>query len=583
MPTEHAVHDNDQLNSYNVAQLQFALGTNPKCDPDAVPFLHELSSSPSPAVIPTDTALDYDARRMSSSATSTADTDSSVPSRGEKRSLTPADSPVSKRSRNDQNNWKIDSPSSRSTTGVNDKPSTDAGIDQSKVQLPSIFTTFEDSYKGDSRRASLPITHSESRVRHAPYPPTSLRQAYSPSNQSTLSSYTFPSNNEDAVEKHSSRPRLSTDLNFGLTNSYESAYPHSALSPYSETESWNSSPPSGIVRPSSTPGQLSSPPIKYDDSLRHSSFSAPTSQAQMYGSARISGQHDRRSKGDSWSFPSPDFVLPSNNPQYSPSMTPSAPSIAASNSPSRALQPTSSSQLVDRPQRKRGKLPKETTDYLKAWLHRHSDHPYPSEDEKKQLCHATGLSMSQVSNWMINARRRILAPAHRAASGPTTTAPFPPSSRSASLSGLLDPISRRSSMPTDTLQLYHPMTLQSMPSSHHSSLDYGSRHGRSSHHLSGGMEYSSNRHLGVYTSGPHTSGPGQPHYIPPDVPLSAPPSLSNIPFSSHHSQTSSQQNIYPSLQPSPRLSSSSHQSQQYYNEDQPHTGSAPGSGYATPQ
>ncbi|KIY47714.1 hypothetical protein FISHEDRAFT_14603, partial [Fistulina hepatica ATCC 64428] len=55
---------------------------------------------------------------------------------------------------------------------------------------------------------------------------------------------------------------------------------------------------------------------------------------------------------------------------------------------------------------KRGKLPKETTDFLKAWLHRHSDHPYPSEEEKKQLCHATGLSMSQVSNWMINARRR---------------------------------------------------------------------------------------------------------------------------------------------------------------------------------
>jgi hypothetical protein len=367
---------------------------------------------------------------MSSSATSTADTDSSVPSRGEKRSLTPADSPASKRPRSDHNNWEIDSSSSRSTTGVSDKPSTDAGIDQSKVQLPSIFTTFEDSYKGDSRRASLPITHLESRVRHAPYPPTSLRQAYPPSNQSTLTSYTFPSNNEDAVEKNSGRPRLSTDLNFGLTNSYESAYPHSglsngttpssttfspstfnspsdyhrptALSPYSETESWNSSPPSGIVRPSSTPGQLSSAPIKYDDSLRHSSFSAPTSHAQMYGSARISGQHDRRSKGDSWSFPSPDFVLPSSNPQYSPSMTPSAPSIAVSNSPSRPPQPVTSPSLVDRPQRKRGKLPKETTDYLKAWLHRHSDHPYPSEDEKKQLCHATGLSMSQVSNWMIN-------------------------------------------------------------------------------------------------------------------------------------------------------------------------------------
>jgi hypothetical protein len=68
--------------------------------------------------------------------------------------------------------------------------------------------------------------------------------------------------------------------------------------------------------------------------------------------------------------------------------------------PSVAPAPATPSSLV----RKRGKLPKETTDYLKAWLHRHSDHPYPSDEGKKQLCNATGLSMSQVSNWMINVR-----------------------------------------------------------------------------------------------------------------------------------------------------------------------------------
>jgi hypothetical protein len=52
--------------------------------------------------------------------------------------------------------------------------------------------------------------------------------------------------------------------------------------------------------------------------------------------------------------------------------------------------------------RRRGKLPKLTTEFLKDWLHKHAEHPYPSEDEKKRLCTATGLSMSQVSNWMIN-------------------------------------------------------------------------------------------------------------------------------------------------------------------------------------
>jgi hypothetical protein len=362
---------------------------------------------------------------MSSSATSTADTDSSILSRGEKRSLTPADSPQPKKSRN---NLDWDS-SSQSATGTEDNKSSDDGLEQSKVQLPSIFTTFEDPNRHEARRASLPTLHSESRIRHAPYPPTSLRQAYSP-----LSSYTFPPANEEANEKHSARPRLSTDFNFNV-NSYDSAYPHSGLSngttpssstfsssafgsplssadyhrpagltPYSENDSWNNSP-SGIIRPSSTPGQLSSPAVKYDDGLRHASFSAPMSQAQMFaGSARISGQHDRRSLSagikSEWSFPNSEFVLPSGNPSYSPSM-PSAPSIAVSNSPSRSPNVPSST-LVDRPQRKRGKLPKETTDYLKSWLHRHSDHPYPSEEEKKQLCHATGLSMSQVSNWMIN-------------------------------------------------------------------------------------------------------------------------------------------------------------------------------------
>jgi hypothetical protein len=189
-------------------------------------------------------------------------------------------------------------------------------------------------------------------------------------------------------------------------------YHRPGLSSYNENDNWNVS--TTINRPSSTPGHLSPPAAKYDDSMRHASFSTPMSQAQMFaGSARISGQHDRRSlsgiKGD-WSFPNNDFVVPSSNTGYSTSMPPAPPSIAVASSPSRSPQAVPSSTLVDRPQqRKRGKLPKETTDFLKAWLHRHSDHPYPSEEEKKQLCHATGLSMSQVSNWMINVRPRFPA------------------------------------------------------------------------------------------------------------------------------------------------------------------------------
>ncbi|KAF2175787.1 hypothetical protein K469DRAFT_763494 [Zopfia rhizophila CBS 207.26] len=56
--------------------------------------------------------------------------------------------------------------------------------------------------------------------------------------------------------------------------------------------------------------------------------------------------------------------------------------------------------------KRRGNLPKEATGILKTWFNAHRDSPYPTEDEKVHLCNQTGLSMNQVSNWFINARRR---------------------------------------------------------------------------------------------------------------------------------------------------------------------------------
>ncbi|XP_067928380.1 homeobox protein PKNOX1-like isoform X2 [Watersipora subatra] len=59
---------------------------------------------------------------------------------------------------------------------------------------------------------------------------------------------------------------------------------------------------------------------------------------------------------------------------------------------------------------KRGVLPKHATQTMKSWLFQHIVHPYPTEEEKKQLSQQTNLSILQVNNWFINARRRILQP-----------------------------------------------------------------------------------------------------------------------------------------------------------------------------
>ncbi|KAI7848865.1 hypothetical protein BDC45DRAFT_610006 [Circinella umbellata] len=60
--------------------------------------------------------------------------------------------------------------------------------------------------------------------------------------------------------------------------------------------------------------------------------------------------------------------------------------------------------------RQRSNLPKPVTAILKTWLTEHKEHPYPNEDEKIALVQKTGLARNQISNWFINARRRILRP-----------------------------------------------------------------------------------------------------------------------------------------------------------------------------
>ncbi|XP_070501087.1 homeobox protein PKNOX2-like isoform X2 [Chironomus tepperi] len=70
---------------------------------------------------------------------------------------------------------------------------------------------------------------------------------------------------------------------------------------------------------------------------------------------------------------------------------------------------------------KRGILPKHATSVMRAWLFQHLVHPYPTEDEKRAIAAQTNLTLLQVNNWFINARRRILTPMLEHASDSSST------------------------------------------------------------------------------------------------------------------------------------------------------------------
>merc|ERR1712080_77004 len=62
----------------------------------------------------------------------------------------------------------------------------------------------------------------------------------------------------------------------------------------------------------------------------------------------------------------------------------------------------------EKPKYRRANYPKQVSLILKTWLRRNIENPYPYEKEKAMLASQTGLDHTQINNWFINARRRVL-------------------------------------------------------------------------------------------------------------------------------------------------------------------------------
>ena len=58
--------------------------------------------------------------------------------------------------------------------------------------------------------------------------------------------------------------------------------------------------------------------------------------------------------------------------------------------------------------RRRPVLPKHASNILNSWLCNRLENPYPTDHEKTALVLKTGLTMTQINNWFINARRRLV-------------------------------------------------------------------------------------------------------------------------------------------------------------------------------
>ncbi|TEY44660.1 hypothetical protein BOTCAL_0348g00050 [Botryotinia calthae] len=199
----------------------------------------------------------------------------------------------------------------------------------------------------------------------------------------------IPERRAQNQDHHTSRPPFHSPISEPSSTAYRPSLPSITTPDRSYERTYSQNP---IERPH---GEY--PPINEYPRNEYALEASRSYHQQKYAPSRSDyGYHQPRDQG---------YPQPATFPHH-PGQTPFTNRHHSGNYNSTPYQ---SQDMGDaKPRKRRGNLPKPTTDILTTWFINHLEHPYPNEEEKQLLMRQTNLQLNQISNWFINARRRKL-------------------------------------------------------------------------------------------------------------------------------------------------------------------------------